>query len=256
MDAQTTHVAQYDRIGALYQRFKETAALPIPERDLFVSMLGDPHGLEVIDLACGYGRYTRLVRELGARSAVGVDVSQAMVDQARSQTPPDLDGVKFVRHDVTTLPEIGRFDVAAAVWLFNYADSEDELTAMLAGARRNLGPGGRLVAITVHPDFVPGRTDWEPYGLRTDQNVEHQRRHRMNAELLTPDGAIPIEISRWDADVYTEAARAAGFTGCRWILPLIPPHELDKRGADFWHAYLDNPFVAGFCARANSPSMK
>jgi SAM-dependent methyltransferase len=254
MSTQPADIAQYDRIGALYQRFKETAALPIPERDLFVSMLGDPHGLDVIDLACGYGRYTRLVRELGARRAVGVDISAAMVDLARAQTPTGAEDVTFVCHDVTTVPQLGSFDVATAVWLFNYADSEDELSAMLAGARRNLAAGGRLVAITVHPDFVPGRTDWEPYGLRTDHNVEEPRRHRMHAELLTPDGAIPIEISRWDADVYTEAAGAAGFTGCRWILPLIPPDELDRRGADFWHAYLDNPFVAGFHARANGPS--
>jgi SAM-dependent methyltransferase len=251
MSTQPADIAQYDRIGALYQRFKETAALPIPERDLFVSMLGDPHGLDVIDLACGYGRYTRLVRELGARRAVGVDISAAMVDLARAQTPTGADDVTFVCHDVTTLPRLGSFDVATAVWLFNYADSEDELSAMLAGARRNLAAGGRLVAITVHPDFVPGRPDWEPYGLRTDHNVEYPRRHRMNAELLTPDGAITIEISRWDAEVYTEAARTNGFVGCEWILPSIPRREVEQRGADFWHAYLDNPFVTGFVARAS-----
>jgi hypothetical protein len=121
---------------------------------------------------------------------------------------------------------------------------------MLAGARRNLAVGGRLVAITVHPDFVPGRSDWEPYGLRANQYTRHPRRHRIHGEMLTPDGTIPIDYSRWDADVYAEAAHAAGFEGCRWILPPIPPEEREKRGAEFWRAFLDNPCLAGFTAQA------
>ena len=249
MKTRTGKVAQYDRIGMLYRRFKETAALPIPEHALFVSMLGDPAGLDVIDLACGYGRYTRLCRELGARSATGVDISQAMVDLARAETPTHMEQVTYVCHDVTSLPHIGQFDAATAVWLFNYADSEDELRAMMAGARSNLAPGGRLEAITIHPDFVPGLGDWEPYGLRADRNTTLPRRHRMSTELLTPDGNFTIEISRWDAAVYAEAAAAAGFTHCDWVLPTIPREELDSRGTEFWHAYLDNPFVAGFHAQ-------
>lgn len=239
--------AQYDAIGDRYRSFKETAALPVPEARLFTELLGDVHGLRVLDLACGHGHYTRKIRNSGAKSVLGVDVSPRMVRAAQDSTSAGDSAVTYVVGDAEALPELGVFDVVTAVWLFNYADSSASLHAMLDGVGRSLAPGGRLVAITVHPAFDPRRGDWLAYGLRTSARALPHR-DRLEAHLLSPEGDLPILISRWDAAVYAEAATAAGLTEVAWHLPEIPEAARAERGDAFWAAYTANPFVAGLTA--------
>jgi SAM-dependent methyltransferase len=55
-----------------------------------------------VDLGCGPGLTTRLLqRVLTAQRTVGLDLSDAFVQRARSGAPP---GVTFARHDVTVVP--------------------------------------------------------------------------------------------------------------------------------------------------------
>ena len=44
------------------------------------------HGSRALDFGCGTGRSTRFLRNLGLK-VIGVDISQAMLDQARALDP-------------------------------------------------------------------------------------------------------------------------------------------------------------------------
>lgn len=76
---------QYDNIGSSYEQFKTKATLPIAEKFTFFKMLGDFQEKTILDLACGTGFYSRLLKEKGAAKVVGVDISQEMVNVARQQ---------------------------------------------------------------------------------------------------------------------------------------------------------------------------
>jgi hypothetical protein len=138
--------------------------------------------------------------------------------------------------------------VATAVWLFNYADTVADMTAMFAAIRANLVPGGRLVAITIGPGYDPSGPSWEPYGLRVAGAGQEPRRTRLVMDVLaTP--TVQLGVSRWDQQVYDEASRAAGFASLTWHPARIPEDVLRARGADYWRAYQDNPFLAAFECR-------
>ena len=49
-------------------------------------LLPDFHGKRVLDLGCGFGWHCRYAVEQGAASAVGVDISEKMLEGARSRT--------------------------------------------------------------------------------------------------------------------------------------------------------------------------
>lgn len=55
-----------------------------------------------------------------------------------------------------------------------------------------------------------------------------------------------LRYRRWDHDVYETAAHSAGFTPLTWHPAAIPQHSVDKKGAAYWQAYRDNPFLAAF----------
>ena len=59
---------QYDSVGSKYEEFKTTATLPIPERHTFLKLVGDARGQRVLDLACGSGHYSRLLKEQDRKS--------------------------------------------------------------------------------------------------------------------------------------------------------------------------------------------
>jgi len=211
-------------------------------------LLGNLDGAQVLDLGCGFGHYARLASELGAISVAGVDISESMILLARRMEAEQPHGIDYHVHDAARLPRLGAFDVAIAVWLLNYATGPANLTAMLAAIRSNLAPGGRLVAITVGPRYSPWGPSWEPYGLRVVEASADGRRTHLVMDLLTRPSAR-LRFSQWDGRLYEECSAAAGFGSLTWRQVLIPDEAVAARGADYWQAYRDNPFVTALECR-------
>jgi SAM-dependent methyltransferase len=99
-------------------------------------------GTRLLDLACGTGN-TLLPALARGYDATGVDISGAMLAQARAKLGP---AVRLLNADLRRLPALGEFDL---VWCLgdalNYLAGEDELAAAFAGIRRNLDPAGVVV---------------------------------------------------------------------------------------------------------------
>lgn len=101
-----------------------------------------PAGLDtILDLGCGPGHTTRLIREVsGSRRAVGIDASPAQIEAARSES---CDGTEYVCHDLLELP----YPVPPARLVFSrfllthVSDARDALTRF----RQLVAPGGALL---------------------------------------------------------------------------------------------------------------
>jgi SAM-dependent methyltransferase len=95
----------------------------------------------VLDAGCGTGRVAIELARRGV-DVVGVDVSPALLETARSLAP-DLE---WIEHDLSTL-DLGRsFDLvvmAGNVPLFTPAGTQ---RALVAGCARHVAPHGALVA--------------------------------------------------------------------------------------------------------------
>jgi len=57
----------------------------------------------VLDLACGFGFYTRLLKQHGAAEVIGIDISPEMVRLGREQERTEPLGVTYEIHDATSL---------------------------------------------------------------------------------------------------------------------------------------------------------
>jgi hypothetical protein len=55
------HGAAYDDIGSKYDEYADTATLKRAECYTFFRMVGALQGKRILDLACGFGFYTRLL---------------------------------------------------------------------------------------------------------------------------------------------------------------------------------------------------
>ena len=68
-----------------YQEAKTQPWRELVEDYSFLKLIGDVRGQRVLDVACGEGHFTRMLRRSGAAEVVGIDISQRMIDLAREQ---------------------------------------------------------------------------------------------------------------------------------------------------------------------------
>ncbi len=101
----------------------------------------------ILDLGCGTGIVSRILRERlgGAAKLVGVDVSAAMIEKARSLAPE----IDFREANAMALPfPDGSFDIVLCQEMLQFVP--DRLVA-LREVRRVLTPGGRFITSTWRP---------------------------------------------------------------------------------------------------------
>ena len=112
----------------------------------------------VLDLACGTGRYTRLLRQLTDpdTKVIGLDLSRPMLDQAQAVEDRDPMGIVYLRGNALRLPfadhSLGGVHCFGAMHLFPNAE------LAVAEIGRCLAPGGCFTLMTaVQVDSIPRR---------------------------------------------------------------------------------------------------
>ncbi len=238
---------QYETIGAKYKAVKLKPSVAYTEVAAVVGMLGDLDGERVLDLACGAGFYSRLIRQSGASYVLGVDMSRSMIDVAEAEEAAQPLGVEYRVADVATMPQFGAFDIVTAVWLLHYAQTTEDLQAMCRNIGRNLAPGGRLITILPNPDFVNALSETEFYNFRTRVLNPGESIARVRMDFLVEE-PFSIEYVQWPLSAYEEALRLAGFVAIEPVPIRVSSQGLDKMGAEYWRIYLDNPIAMGLIA--------
>lgn len=71
------------RINYLVHRDRPDNPNDTLERPIFLELAGNLSNLDIVDLGCGNAAFRQAALLAGARSYIGIDSSQAMVDIAR-----------------------------------------------------------------------------------------------------------------------------------------------------------------------------
>lgn len=104
--------------------------------------LGQP--LDILDLACGYGRHTNRLAAMGHR-VTGVDIEPGFLELARNQAVEMGVAVNFRQGDMRTHEFDRSFDVVLLLFTsFGYFTDSENLV-VLQNIYKALSPGGRLL---------------------------------------------------------------------------------------------------------------
>jgi SAM-dependent methyltransferase len=121
-----------------------------PEWPAIRAILPMVSGKRVVDLGCGFGWASRWMREQGAASVLGLDLSENMISRAKADTSdPEIE---YRIADLETL-ELSKaaFDLAYSALAFHYIMDFNRLVRMVHQA---LVPGGHIVFTIEHPIFM------------------------------------------------------------------------------------------------------
>ena len=145
--------------GELYRR-NAFAAHTTAEVDALAARTGLEHGQLVVDVGCGDGRHLRALARRGI-SGVGVDVSPALVEAARSAADQERSGwpagteLSFVTGDARHLDAVadlprGGADVAWTLCQGAFGTHPATDPDVLAGVVSCVRPGGTVVVTAFH----------------------------------------------------------------------------------------------------------
>lgn len=148
-------------------------------------MLPDFQGKRVLDLGCGFGWHCQFAIENGAKSVIGIDISEKMLSEAKNKTKSE-----YIQYICMPIEDINfsanSFDVVISSLALHYIQSFEDILSKISKCLSN---GGDFVFSVEHPIFTAqGIQDWyyDNYG-----NILH-----------------------WPVDQYfTEGMRKANFLG-------------------------------------------
>lgn len=241
---------QYDNIAEQYARSKHSPLRTWVERWSFLQLVGDVRGLRVLDLACGDGFYSRLLKAAGAAQVVGVDVSPAMIALANQHEEPA--GIRYVCADVAELPELGQFDLVTAAYLLHYAADRQSLSAMCQSIARSLVTQGRFVTLNENP-AQPDESDgaYAQYGFTKCLDGAPVDGALIRYRMLAGRESFAFHAHYYTRSTYDTVLARAGFANIQWCDLELDPAGEKAMGPGYFSAYLAQPPVIGLsCCRS------
>ncbi len=150
----------------------------------------------ILDLCCGYGRHAIPLAQRGF-AVTGLDISESLLQRARSEAQAQGASVRWIQSDMRTLPFESEFDAVINIFTsFGYLENEDEDLKVLRQVQRALKPGGLFLLETVYQPRVV--RSFSPHGIIRYPNglivLEERQinllnsRNEIRISLLSPDG--------------------------------------------------------------------
>ena len=160
-DLRLANVQAYDRWAPAYPPVPHNALMRA-EQQAMLALWPDAAGANALDLACGTGRYARLLEERGAAFVVSTDLSAGMLAHAGAS--------RRVRADMMQLPFASEsFDIVVSGLAVGHAP---RLESWMREVARVLAPGGVLLYSDFHAEAARA-------GMTRSFVDAHERKHTL-----------------------------------------------------------------------------
>jgi len=201
--------AELEMQGTQYLAFRDIPMLIREHARSIVSLL---------DYGCGAGRSTRFLKRLGF-NAVGVDVSQDMLEQARSK-----DGSGEYHHIPSgILPfEYSTFDLIFSSFVFLEVSRIEEIERILKEMKRVLRKDGIIIFVTSSTEATEGHRVSLSYSFpENDKPLQSGD----TVKLLIQGVDVVFHDYFWTEEDYSGAAERAGLILAKLHKPLGSPDD-------------------------------
>lgn len=178
------------------------------EWHIFKEMLPNLHDKHVLDLGCGFGWHCRFAREQRAKSVIGIDISQKMLDKATDMT--DDNAITYLNIPIEDFDFSNhQFNVVMSSLTLHYIKSFTEVCQKVYAT---LTIGGTFVFSVEHPIFT-SRPEQEWYvddqAQRLHWPVDHYQTEGVRETEFLTEQVIKYHRT---ISTYMNALIKAGFT--------------------------------------------
>lgn len=242
MNMPTEARALYDQTATNWSRRQPSSLSDYTARPHVMALCEPLAGKQVLDLGCGEGYCSRMLRQRGA-DVVGLDVSERMIELARESERAQPLGIRYDTADAVTA-DLGTacLDLVVAVFLFNYLSTE-QMGQTMANVHRMLKPGGEFVFAVPHPAFAYLRKAAPPFYFDVGSAGYFSARNALfSGRIWKRDGsALDVQLVHKTFEDYFTALRAAGFTAMPILTELTVTGDMVDMDEEFFGPLFDLP---------------
>ena len=197
------------------------------EQPAIKRLLPDLQGKTVLDLGCGFGFNCKEFVQSGAKSVVGIDLSEKMIEQAKATN--NLNNITYhvmSMMDIDTLND--KFDFVYSSLAFHYIEDFELLISKIYGV---LNDNGVLLFSQEHPIVTAVKNDGDNYVKKLNGSIK--------GFLLNNYADMSIRKEKWFVDGVEKYHRTfsyiintlvkCGFTVEAIDEPLPSEEALEKR---------------------------
>jgi len=227
----------YNKISKPYEAASGRDLRKFACEAMFIQNLGSLEGKMALDLACGEGCSSRVLKKLGAKKVIGIDVSEEMLKLAEEK---DKGGITYFRENIfeCKFSKYGKFDVITSVLFFDYIPKKELYLAVLKEINLSLKEKGVFYMITPNPE---AQINYSAYGINNtaDSNKDGAK---VIAEITDFSGKKLCSLNNfyWKKETIEEFLKNAGFR-VEWLPAFISKEGLKKYGKAFWAKYEEKP---------------
>lgn len=116
---------------AFFENFKDIRSKKINFNDcmetpILLSLLPEVKGKRVLDIGCGMGQHAKQYSDMGAKSVLGIDISEKMLKYANEHfCAKNITYQQLALENISVLDE--QFDLVTSSLVFDYAEDLDKL---------------------------------------------------------------------------------------------------------------------------------
>ncbi|WP_025117410.1 class I SAM-dependent methyltransferase [Lysinibacillus fusiformis] len=185
------------------------------------TLLPDLKNKHVLDLGCGFGWHCRYARTQQAKSVIGVDISEKMLQKAQEKTDdPFISYLNIPIEDIQF--SASQFDVVLSSLAIHYLQNFE---ALCKKVYNYLKPDGSFVFSVEHPIFTSRHEqDWynDEHGNRLHWPVDHYQTEGMRETTFLTENVIKYHRT---LSTYINELIQVGFT-IRAVKEPMPSEEM------------------------------
>ena len=117
------------------------------ETPILFAMLPELRGKTVLDIGCGMGQHAGQYAAMGAKSVLGIDLSEKMLEYAKAHN--SAENIRYQRmamEDIDTID--GQFDLVTSSLVFDYAE---DFEGLMRKIHQRMKEGAEFVFSMSHP---------------------------------------------------------------------------------------------------------
>ena len=178
---------RFDYLRVYPHRNDEEARLQV---DFLLERLDNAPPCDVLDLGCGDGRHSLELARRGYR-VTGLDLSEDLLDRARSRTVDEGLDVTFIQSDMRDAPGVSAFDLVVNFFTsFGYFSEDRENARVLDAIARSLRSGGRFLMDYLNRAYVISTL--VPEDRRNVEGMEVEQRRWITGDPSEAGGHVRI----------------------------------------------------------------
>jgi cyclopropane fatty-acyl-phospholipid synthase-like methyltransferase len=180
--------------------------------DVIEDFVGLNPPLDVLEVACGIGRYAIEFAKRGYR-VVAIDVAKQLLDQAERAAQDVNVAVEFRLQSASELTEKGHFDFILAHWHVIGFMAHEEITKHFSSIQAALKPGCSFLYVFQGPRMVPSRKGETVAPVRnwTEKDKKFIMTERSVQDGVPEEYSIVIDTETAEIIEYREQKGALGY---------------------------------------------